>query len=220
MYDLLSTLLSPIVWAMGRVLELFYHLTGSAGLSVILLALLFTTLLIPIQNYGRRIEERVRGTMKKVETDLAPYKGQLKGEALFNQTEEIYQKHKYHPIHSVGLGMSFIILLPILISAILLLGSHPILEGQSFLFISDLSAPDHMLGPVNVLPIVMSGITVIDAFIRFRDDKPVMVRFLLIAIVLFVLVFNLAAALVIYWTTNVLISLLLTLRGRKRPTDS
>lgn len=132
MYDLLSMLLSPIVSAMGVILEFFVQLTGSPGISVILLALFFTTILIPIQNYGRRVEDRVRIKMKKVADDIAPYKGTLKGEALFNQTEEIYQKHGYHPIYSVGLGMSFIVLLPILISAILLLETHPLLEGQSF----------------------------------------------------------------------------------------
>jgi len=216
MYDFLSMLLSPIVWAMGKILELFMQLTGSAGISVILLALFFTTILIPIQYYGRRVEDRVRTKMKLVADDLAPFKGKLKGEALFNQTEEIYKKHSYHPIHSVGLGMSFIVLLPILISAILLLGSHPLLEGQKFLFVSDLSKPDGLLSPINLLPVFMTGITLVEAFIRFRDDKPVLWRFIFIAGVLFVLVYNLAAALVIYWTTNVSISLLLTLKGRKK----
>ena len=216
MYDFLSMILSPIVWAMGKVLEFFIHLTGSAGISVILLALFFTTILIPIQNYGRRIEERVRVKMKLVSDDLAPYKGKLKGEEMFNQTEEIYKKHNYHPIHSVGLGMSFIVLLPILISAILLLGSHPLLEGQNFLFVPDLSKPDGLLSPFNALPIFMTGITLVEAFMRFKDDKPVLWRFIFIAAVLFVLVYNLAAALVIYWTTNVSVSLLMTLRERKK----
>lgn len=217
MYDFLSMILSPIVWAMGKILELFIQLTGSPGISVILLALFFTSILIPIQKYGRRIEDRVRVKMKKVTDDLAPYKGKLKGEALFNQTEEIYKKHSYHPIHSVGLGMSFIVLLPILISAILLLGSHPMLQGESFLFVSDLSKPDGLLGPLNVLPVFMTGITLVEAFIRFKDDKPVLYRFIFIAAVLFALVYGLAAALVIYWTTNVSLSLLLTLKERKKP---
>lgn len=220
MTDFLSMILSPIVWTMGKLLEFFIQITGSPGISVILLALFFTSILIPVQNYGRRIEDRVRVKMKKVSDDLAPYKGTLKGEAMFNQTEEIYQKHGYHPIHSVGLAMSFIVLLPILISAILLLGSHPMLEGQNFLFVSDLSKPDGLLAPINVLPVFMTGITLVDAFIRFRDDRPILLRFIFIAAVLFALVYNLAAALVIYWTTNVTISLLLTLRGRKKQVET
>ncbi|NNC36546.1 MAG: hypothetical protein HKO02_03745 [Hyphomonadaceae bacterium] len=215
MYDFLSMILSPIVWAMGKILELFIQLTGSPGISVILLALFFTTILIPIQKYGRRVEERVRVKMKNVNDELAPYKGKLKGEALFNQTEQIYKKHAYHPIHSVGLGMSFVVLLPILISAILLLGSHPQLQGQSFLIVSDLSKPDSLLSPINILPVFMTGITLVEAFIRFKDDKPVLYRFIFIAVVLFALVYNLASALVIYWTTNVSLSLLLTLKERK-----
>ena len=43
-----------------------------------------------------------------------------------------------------------------------------------------------------------------------------MIRFLTIAIVLFVLVYNLAAVLVIYWTTNVIISGMLSIAERKK----
>jgi len=108
------------------------------------------------------------------------------------------------------------VLLPILISAIILLGSHPILEGTPFLFVQDLSKPDGLIGPINLLPVIMTAITIIDAFIRFNTDRSSLIRFLVIAVVLFLLVYNLAAALVIYWTTNVVISGVLSLKERKK----
>lgn len=211
MLDVLSFILTPIIFVMGAVFSFYEQVLGSAGVALMLLAATFAIVLMPLQNIGRRVECRVRDKMRVVEDELAPYKTKLKGEALFNQTEEIYKKHNYHPIHSVGLGMSFIVLLPVLISAILLIDSHPLLEGRRFLFVPDLSQPDRLLGPVNLLPVIMTLITVSDAFIRFRKDRSVLVRFLITAAVLFALVYNLAAGLVIYWTTNVFIALLVTL---------
>lgn len=215
MLDVLAFILTPVISVMGFVLVSFERLTGSPGVAIVLLALTFSISVIPLQNYGRRIEDRLREKMRLIEMELAPHKAALKGEALFNQTEAIYQKHKYHPIQSVGLGMSFIVLLPILISAIILLDSHPLLEGEAFLFVPDLSRPDRLLGPLNLLPIFMTLITVVDALVRFRNDRPILIRFLITALILFLLVYNLASALVIYWTTNVAISFLTTLRTRK-----
>jgi len=214
--DLLSKVLFPIIWVMETIFEFYANLTGSVGLAILLLSITFSLLLLPIQKYGRRKEDKVREKMQEVETELAPFKKTLKGEALFDETERIYKKFGYHPIQSFALGMSFIVLLPILISAIILLGSHPILEGTPFLFVQDLSKPDGLIGPINLLPVIMTAITIIDAFIRFNTDRSSLIRFLVIAVVLFLLVYNLAAALVIYWTTNVVISGVLSLKERKK----
>ena len=220
MLEILSIVLKPIIVFMDFIFLFFLRVTNSAGFAVILLAFTSAIAVMPLQKYGRRIEDRLRVKMRLIDDELAPHKASLKGEALFNKMEEIYQKHKYHPIQSIGLGMSFIVLLPVLISAIILIGSHPALIGQEFLFVSDLSKPDRLLGPINLLPIIMTLITIIDAIVRYRNDRSILVRFLITAFVLFLLVYNLAAALVIYWTVNVAISFLVTLRGRKMQRES
>ena len=75
------------------------------------------------------------------------------------------------------MGASFFVMLPVLISAILLF-TGDVLASKAFLFISDLSQPDNLLGPINILPLVMTGITIVDAKLRFADDKPSQVLFL------------------------------------------
>jgi membrane protein insertase Oxa1/YidC/SpoIIIJ len=67
--------------------------------------------------------------------------------------------------------------------------------------------PDHLLGPVNVLPLLMSAITVVDAKLRFKEDKSSQYRFFFIAFILLTLVYNLPAGLVLYWTGSNLVSL-------------
>ena len=107
------------------------------------------------------------------------------------------------------MGASFFVMLPVLISAIVLFSGDSILTGKGFLFINDFSKPDHLPGPVSVLPFVMSGITVIDARLRFKNDKKAQYRFYFIAAVLLALVYNLSSGLVPYWTGSNIMSLIM-----------
>jgi membrane protein insertase Oxa1/YidC/SpoIIIJ len=196
---------------MGWVLDLYVQLFSSIGVSIVLLSFTFALLLLPLQKMANRVEQRVSAKMQAVEADVKALKGKLKGEKLFLATEQIYEKNGYHPIQSVGMGASFFVMLPVLISAILLFtDSSGILAGKSFLFIHDLSLPDGLLGPVNVLPLLMSAITVFDAKLRFKDDRKSQYRFFIIAFVLLVIVYNLAAGLVLYWTGSNIMSLILS----------
>jgi len=210
--ETLSVVLSPVVWVMDLIFSLYLQLSSSPGLAVILLALTMTICTWPLQRYGKKIEDGISEKISKIDAELAPFKSSLKGEALFLQTEKIYEKYNYHPIKSAGLSMSFLIVLPILISAIILLSSHLSLVGQKFLFLPDLSKPDGILQQFNLLPIIMTGITIFDAQKRFANDPRTKTRFFIIAGVLFLLVYNLPSALLLYWTTNVFLSMIMAWR--------
>ena len=123
----------------------------STGLSILLLSFTFSILLIPLQRYGQRVEQRIGNKIKVVNDEVRPLKGNLKGEDLFLETEKIYKKYGYHPIQSIALGLSFFVMIPVLISAILIFTGDSLLTGKSFLFIKDLSMPDGLINPVNIL---------------------------------------------------------------------
>jgi len=209
-----AIIFAPIIWFMEKLLEFYTSVSSSPGLGIIALAVTMTLICWPLQRYGKTVEDKIGKKISDVDLELAPFKAKLKGEALFKETERIYKKHKYHPIQLMGMSMSFFVILPILISAIILLSSHELLVGKSFLLVSDLSQSDKLLGTLNLLPILMTGITIFDAFYRFKDDKKSRNRFLIIAFVLFALVYSLPAALIVYWTTNVTLSMLLSLRKK------
>jgi membrane protein insertase Oxa1/YidC/SpoIIIJ len=206
---ILETILSPIVWLMELILNFYVGLFSSTGVSILLLSFTFALLLLPLQRMAQRSERRISEKMKFVDTQVQGLKGELKGEELFFATEKIYQKHGYHPIQSVGLGASFFVMLPVLISVILLFTGSETLNGKSFLLISDLSEPDGLLGPINVLPLLMSAITIIDAKLRFKNDRKSQYRFFFIAGLLLLIVYNLASGLVLYWTGSNILSLIM-----------
>lgn len=202
--------MSPIVWLMRYVFDVYVGLTGSEGLSIILLSFTFAALLLPFRKYAQTIELRISAKMKTVNEAVKTLKvqGGLRGEKLFLATEKIYKDHNYHPIHGVGIGLGFLVMLPVLISAIFLLTDHAGLEGQGFLFIKNLAAPDKLIGPINILPILMAGVTFLDAKIRFKNDQQSQRRFFVISAVLFLLVYNLPAGLVLYWIASNVFSMI------------
>ena len=203
---ILETTLSPIVWLMELLLDFYVGIFSSTGFSILLLSFSFALLLAPLQRMALRTEQRVGSKINTVEAEVEPLKVELKGEALFLATEKVYKKHGYHPIQNIALGASFFVMLPVLVSAILLLTGDQ-LAGIRFIFIKDLSMPDGLVGPVNLLPLLMSAITVVDARLRFKDDRKSKYRFYFIAFVLLILVYNLAAGLVLYWTGSNILSL-------------
>ena len=206
----LTDFLSPVIWLMEQVLDFYTLHVSSIGLSIVLLSITLSFLLFPVQKYGRKITDRVSARMHVVNDEVLILKSELKGEELFLATEKVYKKYGYHPIHSIAMSLGILIMLPVLISAIIIFNDNDILTGQSFLFIADLSKPDGLFAPVNVLPIIMILITWIDARVTFRNDKESRYRFYFISIILFVLVYNMPAALVLYWTASNVMSLLLS----------
>lgn len=210
MIHVLEISLSPITWLMQVLLNFYVSLVSSTGVSIILVSFTFALLLLPIRKWTYRKEERINRKIKIVNSEVQALKGKLKGEELFLATEKIYKNHHYHPIHSVGMSASFLVMLPVLISAILLFSGNGILTGKSFLYIGDLSKPDGLLGSVNLLPLLMSAIALIDAQLLFKDDKQSRYRFFFITLVLLLLVYNSSSGLVLYWTGSNLMSLVLS----------
>jgi membrane protein insertase Oxa1/YidC/SpoIIIJ len=206
----LETALSPVVWLMKLVLDFYISLLSSTGISILLTSFTFSLLLLPLQKIANRTEHRISEKTKKVAAEVKSLSASIKGEELFLATERIYKANGYHPIQSIGLGASFLVMLPVLISAILLFNGSGILTGESFLFVKDLSRPDGFLGPVNLLPFIMSAITWIDATLRFSNDRKSRQRFFFISVVLLVIVYNLASGLVLYWIGSNTMSLALS----------
>jgi membrane protein insertase Oxa1/YidC/SpoIIIJ len=154
--------------------------------------------------------EKVSAKMKVVNEEVRKLKDTLRGEKLFLATEKIYKNHNYHPIHSIVMGAEILVMLPVLISAILLFTKSGFLTDQSFLIINDLSQPDQLVSSLNILPIIMFTITLVDAITRYRYDKVRQYRFLFISFVMLILVYNLPSGLILYWIGNNLASFALT----------
>jgi len=204
----LELLLSPLIYAMDLAFGALRSVTGSAGWSIALLSMATTLLTQPLRAWAQVVEKRVSLRKLKVEEEIAATTVGLKGEPKFRAVERIYEAHGYHPIQGVALGAPLFVMLPFLLSALFLFSSNPSLENVPFLFIADLSQPDGLFAGLNILPAVMTGITLMDSRIRFGTDRSAFRRFLFIALVMLVLVYTFASGIVLYWTVSNLVAML------------
>ena len=201
-----ETILLPIIEIMRFVFEGFVWVTDSVGWSIVLLSLAIALLTAPLRKYAQNVEGRIRCRKILVDREIKVAAAGLKGEEKFRVVERIYERHGFHPIQSIATSASFFVMLPFLLSALYLFSSLPLLIGESFYLVADLAKADRLAWGVNVLPFLMTGITIADACIRFKRDRSALLQFLAIAFVMFLLVYSFNAGIVLYWTTSNLVS--------------
>ena len=141
-----------------------------------------------------------------VDRDVAKQTAGLTGEQRFVVLESVYNKHGYHPIKSVVAGISVVVILPFLISVIFIFGDVGNLEAGPlknirFWVISDLSMQDRLLFGLNFLPVLMFVLGAGEALLRWHRQPDRLIRYFVISLLLFVLVYSLASALILYWVS-------------------
>ncbi len=212
--ETLATLLWPLIALLRLLLEAIHPLVGSYGLSIMLLSLIVSTALSPVTALARRLENKDRLRHDEMAPFLAEIRAKYTGRERFERTDEIYQRFDYHPIKSMGSLLPLFVQLPFLIAALILLVDYPPLEGVPFLVVPDLGAPDGLLPippldlRVNLLPILLTGIAVLESSIRPESTAQSKRRFLIVAVVLLILIYPFPAGVCLYWLTSNLLSFL------------
>jgi|GEM_PF-2801005 len=213
---MLSTLLvifAPFIFLVENGYHLYWSLTGSAGIAILLTSATFSIAVFPLQRWSKRFESKIAFRLKAATEEISKLDNSLKGEARFNEIEKIYVRNKYHPIQSIALGLSFFVTIPFLIASLLLFIQSDILSGAQFLFIDDLQMPDGtlMLGSlsINILPLMLFIFTFLDAMVRYKDNPSIMNRFMFVSVVLTFLVYSMPAGLLLYWIGANIISFII-----------
>lgn len=214
-----------ILWPISEAMRLFllgaHRLTGDFGLSIIALSLIVRLLTTPIARMAARSEARSRAVHAAMAPELARIRSTSKGRERFEQIESLYERHGYHPIHSVKALLPLFLQIPFLLAAFFLLSDFPPLVGEPFLFIRDLSLPDGLITvgatPINLLPLLITAIALAESAIRTGGEPGSRMRFLILAVVIAVLIYPTAAAVCLYWLTSNLASLARALVARSAP---
>jgi membrane protein insertase Oxa1/YidC/SpoIIIJ len=122
--------------------------------------------------------------------------------------DSLYKHFKYSPLYVFINLLPLLIQLPFLISMYyMIIHNAAELEGQSFLFVADISLSDGILFGVNLLPIMMTVINILAALIMPDAGKKEIIQSFSLAFVFMILLYNVPAAAVIYWTANNIIIL-------------
>jgi YidC/Oxa1 family membrane protein insertase len=121
----------------------------------------------------------------------------------------LYRKYGINPL---GGCLPMLIQIPIFFGFFRMLDYAVELRGESFMWVNDLTQPDNVafvMGiPINLLPIVMAGTSVIQmAMMPKTGDKMQQRIMMLMPLLFFLFCYNYASALALYWTVQNIFSI-------------
>ena len=208
-----SIIIFPIEQIIEFVYTIIYKLFEIPGLSIIGVSFAVTFLSLPLYIIAEKWQETERQTIIKLKPKADKIKQAFKGDEQYMILSAYYRQNGYHPIYSLRNSLNTLIQIPFFIAAYLFLSNFSELNGASFLFLKDLSKPDAIFKignfSVNALPVFMTLINCISGVIYTRKlllrDK---LQVYALALVFLVLLYNSPSGLVLYWTTNNILSLI------------
>lgn len=173
-------------------------------------------LALPLYNISDALQLKERNIQKKLEFRVKRIKMAFSGDERFMMLSEYYRQNNYHPLYVLRSSLSILIEIPFFIAAYQFLSHCELLQGRSFLFLSDLGKPDALFSiplgkvifTVNVLPILMTLINLFSGAV-YTKDAPLREKIQLYAMatLFLVLLYNSPSGLVFYWILNNLFSL-------------
>lgn len=203
-------LLDALVWLNG--------IFNNYGIAIIVLTLLIKILLYPVnhkmikstakfQAQSARLKPAMDALNQKYKNDP-----QARGRAMM----DLYKKHGLNPLAPMQGCLPALLMAPVFIAFYWLLAESIELRNSSFLWIKDLSQPDHLLHlpfsiPLlgewfNILPVLMGASQVVVSKLSMRNSpnidpmqKQMMIMF---PVVFTFLLYNLPSGLVLYWTVS------------------
>lgn len=212
MYEFLEKILSPFIYIIKNYYLSVDYLLNSPAISIIITSISISIFLIPILRVARAYEDSARIKINHIQEKLKKIPPAYNGEKRFRAIEEIYNKNNFHPIQNIYTGISFYIILPILISAYLFFLSNIIIFNVDVFNVINLSRPDKLLGTLNLLPILIFITNYIDSTYRYYEIKSGRNTYLAISFFVCILIYNMPSCMTLYWLTSSIFSFFINFR--------
>lgn len=137
-------------------LQYLYGKLHNYGWAIILFAILIKIVLYPLTRHSYKSMHAMQALQPEMNKIREQYKSNP--QKMNEKTMELYKKHGVNPM---GGCLPMLLQMPVLFALFNLFRSTIMLRHAEFLMIKDLSAPDHILGSVNLLPLIMGGAMII-----------------------------------------------------------
>ena len=204
-----------IIYPITQIIEFIFvfaqKLFKETGVSIICVSGAVSILCLPLYMVAEHWQEVERNIQKQLSSKIAKIKAVFKGDERYMILSTYYRQNHYHPVYAMRSTFGLLIQVPFFIAAYSFLSHLELLNGSSFLIISDLGKPDALLpivGGINFLPVLMTLINIIAGAIYTKGlevkDK---VQLYGMALIFLLLLYNSPSGLVLYWTLNNVFSL-------------
>ncbi len=202
------------------------------GLAVMVLSVLVGIMMRPLSKIADRLQDQVHEIDARLAPTLTAIKKNYKGAEQSEKILAMYKDEKVHPLYSLKSLMGVFVVIPVFIGAFDMLAENIHLSGETFLWIADLSHPDAFLalpfqlpffgGYLNLLPFIMTGFSFVASKLHSHpamdaaSQRKHARNLLLMSVGFLVLFYTFPAGMVLYWTTNNLISVIKTLWKKRK----
>ena len=196
-YGKLSVLAQPLFWLLDKV----HSLVGNWGWTIMIATLLLKLLFYPLSEASMRSMARMKALQPRIKALQEQYKDQR--DKLGKATMELYQREKVNPVAGC---LPMLIQFPVFIAFYwVLLESVEMRQAPFVGWIGDLSARD----PFFILPVLMAGANYINFKLNPQMGDPAQQKmFMIMQIAMPVMFAFMPSGLVLYWTTNTVLSIL------------
>ena len=196
-YGKLSFLARPLFWLLDHV----HTLIGNWGWTIMVVTLLLKLLFYPLSEASMRSMARMKALQPRIKALQEQYKDQR--DKLGKATMELYQKEKVNPVAGC---LPMLIQMPVFLAFYwVLLESVEMRQAPFMGWIGDLSAKD----PWFILPVMMAGANFINFKLNPQMGDPTQQKmFMIMQIAMPVMFAFMPSGLVLYWTTNTVLSIL------------
>lgn len=183
------------------VLNWLYSIFGNYGVAIIVLTLMIRIVFYPLSFKSYKSMREMAKLQPKLKELQAKYKG--KPDQLNKATMELYKKHKVNPF---GGCLPMVIQIPVFFALYNVLLNAIELRGAPFmLWITDLSSKD----PYYILPIIMGITMFIQQKLTPATGDPKQQKIMMFLPIVFTIMFmGFPSGLVLYWTTNNVLTLI------------
>jgi len=201
--DFFEIILSPFVFIIKQLFLFSYGITANYGSAIVLLSLFISSLLLPVFIIIEKAKKKDDIVKNKMQPLVDEIKRAYKGQERYYYLKTLNRQYNYSPFKALVPILSLLLQIPFFIAAYQFLENLDELQGVSFLIIKDLSLADGILGGVHFLPIAMTLVNLLTAYFYTRNgNKTERIQMLIVALVFLILLYNLPAALLLYWTMN------------------
>jgi YidC/Oxa1 family membrane protein insertase len=187
------------------------------GVAIMLLTILVRILFWPLTHKGTE-------SMKRM-ADLQPLMTEIRQKYKENpqkQQQEMMKLYKEHKVNPMMGCLPMLVQIPVFIALFYVLRSAIELRFASFLWVKDLSEPEHLFMdllhfPLNILPLLMAATTMWQQKLTPSTADPSQQKIMMfMPLLMLVFLYNFASGLVLYWTTNNVIMIVQQLAQKRK----
>jgi len=189
-----------LAWPIYWILTFFENLTKNYGIAIILLSIFIKLLTSPLSINMYKASAKMQALKPKLEKIQKLYAKDP--ERLQWEIMKLYREAGFNPLSGC---LPLFLQLPIFFALYQVLQNAIELKGAEFvLWIKDLSAKD----PYYVLPIIMGGISVLNAYLQPNVDPQSKRTSMLISLIFIFIFLTFPAGIVLYWLTYSLLGII------------